>query len=489
MGIIQRQGLQNTIITYTGILIGFVSLLYVQPKFLSKEEIGLIRILLSFSALAGTVFPLGTGSITLRYFPFFKDREKNHHGFFGFMMLLPLAGYGVVALLLFLLKSFVLNQYRTESPLFTEYFNYVFALIFIMGFIGVVTNYSFALFRTIFPSLLSEIGMRAAYIAVILIYAAGWVDLDNFIRLLIATYAVQFALVLTFIFLIDKPSFKIDFDFLKKQDPRKMISYGMVLSFSAMANLGLKNIDVIILGKYVALSQVGVYALAAFIPTVIEAPLNALDKITGPQIADGWAKNRMDLIQLIYYKSTKYLMLIGGLLFLGINCNIAALYKIIPNNFSDGIPVVMIISIGTFINICTGINGSIIFNSSKYIYGTYLLFLLIFLAVVNNFLFIPRFGIAGAAMATALSAFIYNFLLFLFIWKNFRLQPFDINSLKTVLLIAFIFSLNYFYPSIENPIADILVKSGLISFVYISAVYLLKIVPEFHHFLPWEKKE
>lgn len=489
MGIIQRQGLQNAVITYTGIIIGFVSLLYVQPMFLTKEEIGLLRILISFSALAGTVFPLGTGSITLRYFPFFKNKAEKHYGFFGFMMLLPLVGYAIVALVLFFLKDFVLNQYRTESPLFTQYFNYVFLLIFIMGFIGVITNYSFALFRTIFPSLLSEIGMRAAYIGVILIYASGWVDLDNFIRLMIATYVGQFLLMLTFIFVIDKPSIKIDFDFLKKQNPQKMISYGMVLSFSAMANLGLKNIDVIILGKYVALSKVGVYALAAFIPTVIEAPLNALDKITGPQIADGWAKNRMDLIQVIYYKSTKYLMLIGGLLFLGINCNIAALYKIIPNNFSDGIPVVMIISIGTFINICTGVNGSILFNSSKFIYGTYLLFLLIFLAIVNNFLFIPRFGIAGAAMATALSAFIYNFLLFIFIWKKFKLQPFDINSIKTVLLIAFIFALNYFSPQLSNPYLEIIIKSVVISFVYLSAVYFLKIVPEFHHYLPWEKRK
>lgn len=77
MGIIQRQGITNAIITYTGILIGFASLIFIQPKFLTKEELGLIRVLFSFSALIGTIFPLGTGSITIKYFPFLKMLTKD----------------------------------------------------------------------------------------------------------------------------------------------------------------------------------------------------------------------------------------------------------------------------------------------------------------------------------------------------------------------------------------------------------------------------
>ena len=93
MGIIQKQGLQNAVITYTGIAICFISLLYVQPKFLTKEELGLVRVLFSFSALIANIFPLGMPSVTLRYFPFFKDAGKRHQGNFAFMLLWPLLGY------------------------------------------------------------------------------------------------------------------------------------------------------------------------------------------------------------------------------------------------------------------------------------------------------------------------------------------------------------------------------------------------------------
>ena len=77
MGVIKRQGIKNTIITYVGIAIGFVSLIFVQPHLLSSSELGLVRILLSFSSFIATVLPLGVSNINVRYFPFFKDESKN----------------------------------------------------------------------------------------------------------------------------------------------------------------------------------------------------------------------------------------------------------------------------------------------------------------------------------------------------------------------------------------------------------------------------
>ena len=486
MGIIQKQGLQNAFITYAGIAIGFISLLYIQPKFLTKEELGLVRVLFSFSALIANIFPMGTASITLRFFPFFKDKEQGHHGYFAFMLLWPIVGYVICASLLFLFKSFIIGQYADQSKLFTVYFNHLFALIFIIGFIGVANTYSFALFKTIFPSILNEIVLRLSYIVVILIYAAGWVTLDGFLYLFMGTYLLQLVMVLIYIYWIDRPALQINKTHFKKQEIRKMLGYGLVLSFSGMANLGLKFIDVIILGKYVSLSKVGVYALAAFIPTVIDAPYYALDKITSPKIGDAWAKNDLSVIKEVYYKSTRYLMLLGGLLFLGINLNIEQLFKLIPNNYSDGINVVLIISLGTLINISTGVNDSIIFNSSKYIYGTYMLLILFVLAVVNNMLFIPRYGIEGAAIATALSAFIYNLLKYLYIWKKFHLQPFDSNALRIVIIIAITWIVFHFIPQANNAMLSIIFKSVMITVFYVGLAALLKVAPEFHSWLPWK---
>jgi len=110
MGIIKKQGIQNTIISYIGILIGFVNLIVIQPFFLTPEEIGLTRVLFSFSSIIAVFLPLGIGHIIYRYFPKFKNEEKGHYGFLGFALLFPAAGLLIVTALLYLLKDFFIVQ-------------------------------------------------------------------------------------------------------------------------------------------------------------------------------------------------------------------------------------------------------------------------------------------------------------------------------------------------------------------------------------------
>lgn len=132
MGVIQRQGLKNTITTYLGIAIGFVSLIVIQPQFLTKEELGLTRILYSFSILVAMFVPLGIGNATTKYFPLFKDSDKNHHGYFAFMMLFPVIGFVLTTLVLLLSKDFIMAQYVKESPLLTDFFTiYFHSLLFL----------------------------------------------------------------------------------------------------------------------------------------------------------------------------------------------------------------------------------------------------------------------------------------------------------------------------------------------------------------------
>lgn len=484
MGIVQRQGILNSIITYAGIVIGFVSLLIVQPQYLTKEEIGLTRILFSFSALIATFMPFGMNSITLKYFPYFRNRDKGHYGFFGFMILVPLAGFLIVAIVIWSLKGFIVSQYIDQSKLFTDYFFYVFPMTFFLAFISVLNAYSYSLFKTSFPTLLNDILVRIVSILLFTIYHIKIIDRDQFVFLFISIYGLQLIILLIYIFVIDKPKIKVDVVFLKEQNPKAMFTYGLLLSLAALSSLGLKYLDVVMLGKFVPLSLVGIYAISAFIPTVIEAPLSALEKISLTAIAQARSKNNMEDIREIYFKSSKYLLLIGGLLFLGVNLNIDSLYKLMPDkDFALGKYVVLIISIGTLINMATGTNDSIIYTSEKYVYGTYMLFVLFVMAIINNLIFIPRYGIVGAALATALSALIYNSMKFIFIWRSFHLQPFDKNTLLILCNIIFCWFIIYFVPHIENAVVDIIIRSVITTFIFGIATYFLKIVPEFHKYL------
>ncbi|HNQ13333.1 MAG TPA: polysaccharide biosynthesis C-terminal domain-containing protein [Bacteroidia bacterium] len=489
MGVIKRQGIKNMITGYVGMAIGFVNLIVIQPHFLTKEELGLTRLLYSFSLLIAMFVPLGIGNATIKYFPIFKDQARKHHGYFGFMNLFPLVGFLGASAVLWISKDFIFNQYRSESPLFLEYFNYIFPLIFFNSFIAVLAVYCNANYKTTIPSFLNDVVIRLLTILVVSIYFLKWLTLDQFITCFAAIYAIQMFVLVAYIFIFDKPGFKIDWKMIREKRMKDVIQYGMILWFAGIASLGLKYFDSIMLAKYMPLAFVGIYTVAAFIPTVIEAPLNALERIAGSKISFAWADNDHDQIREIYRKSSLYLFLLGGFLFLVINVNIHSMLTFLPDGYQQGEWVVLIISLGTLYNMATGLNAPVLFNSDKYKYGALFLIILAIVVIVMQMIFIPMFGIAGAAMATSLAAFIYNTLLLVSVWKFFSLQPFDTKNTRVLASIILVFAFIYSLPHLQSEFFDIIFRTILVVVLYGFLIYFQNIIPEFHRFLPWERKQ
>src|SRR5204863_779031 len=101
----------------------------------------------------------------------------------------------------------------------------------------------------------------------------------------------------------------------------------------------------------------------------------------------------------------------------------------------------------------------------------------------------PRYGIEGAALATSAASIIYNGMLFLTVYRFYKLQPFDKKNLRILAIVIIIFLVFYFLPHIAIPWIDIAVRTSAISLIYFVLAYSLKIVPEFHRYLPWEKSK
>ena len=110
---------------------------------------------------------------------------------------------------------------------------------------------------------------------------------------------------------------------------------------------------------------------------------------------------------------------------------------------------------------------------------------LLLIAYINYRIFIPLFGMNGAALATAMSATIYNMAKYFIVWHYYHLQPFTIDTLKVIAIILITGVLVYFIPPAGNPIIAIAIRSSLIGLIFGSLVYVLKIVPEFHHLIPF----
>jgi O-antigen/teichoic acid export membrane protein len=126
VGEIKQQGISNTIYMYVGLGVGFLNTLFVQPELLTTSEIGLTKVLFSFSMLFSTLLPMGSNNMILRYYPRFRDEARGDHGFLGLVTGITLLGFVVYGLLLWLFSPLFLSSYLEKSPAFANYFLWVF---------------------------------------------------------------------------------------------------------------------------------------------------------------------------------------------------------------------------------------------------------------------------------------------------------------------------------------------------------------------------
>lgn len=483
MGVIQRQSIKNFFSSYMGVLIGFLNVLVIQPRFLTPEELGLTRVLYSFSLLLSTFVPLGSANIIIRYFPHFRNPEKKHHGFFGFIIAVSLIGFVFTVLLLLLGKNYIMAQYMEKSPMFADFFLYVFPLLFFLTFITQLNLYCYSLYKTTVPVFLNDVVSRLMVIGVVSLYYLKLFPLQTFITLFVSVYALQVLMQMVYIYYEEKPGFKIDLPKFKSVGWNNMFGYAAVVWLASVSSTGLKELATVVLGSKISLAQVGIYVVASFIPTLIEVPLGALDKIATFNISSALAQKRYDTVKEIYSRSARYLLLIGGWLFLLINGNINSLLEILPEKYRGGGEIVFILSFGTLFNMATGLNSQILFYSEKFYYGA---LLMIGAVIVNMSLLlwlIPLYGVIGAAMATAFSGMLMNSVSTFIVYRTFKIHPFEILTIKSLILLAGVGLLDHVVPHLSNKIIDVLVHSSIITSTVFILVYILKFLPEMNQII------
>jgi len=96
---------------------------------------------------------------------------------------------------------------------------------------------------------------------------------------------------------------------------------------------------------------------------------------------------------------------------------------------------------------------------------------LVIITVLLNLVFIPMFGINGAAFATFISVVLYNSAKLLFVNYKFKIQPFSSATAKTFILILVLIATFYFWEFPFHPLLNIALKSVIVSLLYFIIVY------------------
>lgn len=484
MGVVKRQGLTNTAIVLLGTLIGAISLLIVQPYCLSKEELGLTRLILSFATVLASVLSFGVSSMTVRYLPKVFEPATHHRGFFGFMLLYVSASVCLGILALLALRQPLAGLYGDSGAIFSENLLFVVLLSVSYSLVLGFNAYSIALMRTVFPTLVNDIGVRLLFIAVIVIHYFGHLDAWWFLLAFTTVYSLQALVMLVYVLLAGDAGMKPDFQHIRHSiGLRSILRYGSILTFTAINSVSLKYLDTIFVGR-ISLDSVAVYSVAAFVGILIEIPLNALERIANPSISHALARNDMDVVRTVYHDSSRALLFLGGWLFLMVALNVGDLLRLLPEGYEEGVLVTQVIALGALVNMATGVNYPILANSHKYIWGSVFLVILLAATVIGNLVLIPRMGMLGAAVAGCFASVLYNVLKFEFIRRVFGLQPFDRSTVVQVLIVGALLLVGMLVDPPFGAMTNMVLRGVIITLAYAAITIALRTSTDLYHHIP-----
>ncbi|MCH5716996.1 polysaccharide biosynthesis C-terminal domain-containing protein [Niabella hibiscisoli] len=184
------------------------------------------------------------------------------------------------------------------------------------------------------------------------------------------------------------------------------------------------------------MAKVGIFTLAYTLTSLIQAPQRGIIAATIPHLARAWKDKNMQSIQNIYHRSSINQLIFAVLILILITLNYqnAVITFKLKADYLLGFNAFVILGLTRLVDMGTGVNAQIIGTSNYWRFELLSGLVLLVLMLPLNYLLTKRLDIIGPSLANLISFSIYNMVRVVFLWKKFRLFPFTMKSLYTILL-------------------------------------------------------
>ena len=483
MGVVLKQSIQNTVVTYLGFFFGAINTLFLYTKILPDEYYGLVTFILASGAILMPLMAFGVHNTLVKFYSNHQEGEKD--GFFTLMLLIPLLGILPVTLVGLIWYEPIGNWVSQVNPMVKDYLWYVFFVGLAMAYFEVFHSWCRVYLKSVFGNFMKEVFARIGVSILLLLFYFDVISLDVFFKCLVGLYLLRTIIIKIYAFTLRMP--KLDFNL--PPFTKEILSYSFLIILGGSAALILLEIDKVMLNQFISIENVAYYGVSVYIATVIIVPSRAMHQITYPLTAELMNLGNQSELEKLYQKSSLTLFIASGILFVLIILNLNDLYLMLPENYRNGFTIVFLIGLAKVMDSILGNINSILYNSDYY--KTVLVFgvCLAALTIILNYLLIPKLGLEGAALASFVSIFIFNLVKLVFVKMKFGIMPFTSATFKvfaTLVLLAVLFDLVQFQ---FHPVINIGLKSLLVVVMYVGILYRFNISEDVTGFLSkWLKK-
>jgi O-antigen/teichoic acid export membrane protein len=332
---------------------------------------------------------------------------------------------------------------------------------------------------TVFATFLQDVLLRILILIFLVFYFFDIISFPHFMLGFVSAYLLNMLILLAYS-LSQKYYLPSTSNAYSPFDLKETFTYSFFAFFSGFTMILVSNIDLIMVDMFEGLENAGIYALAMYMGTVITVPRKSLAKIIHPILTKSFNENNLAEIKRLYTQSSINQLLFSLIIYVGILTSLDDLYRLLPNEFSEGKPIIAILGLAYLFDLATGSNGQIIITSKYFRFDFISSLILMIGAVLLNYFLIPKYGLMGAAIATATSVGLYNLIKTIFVWFVLRIQPFKWHTLSIIVLGIVCFYLGELINIGGHPILSITIRFAIIGTTYLGIAYTFRLSDEFN---------
>ena len=247
----------------------------------------------------------------------------------------------------------------------------------------------------------------------------------NFDQFTLPVYAFTFAVIIvmlvSFLFIFKKfRGIQLKRIFTNKEIIKT--SFPMMLSSSVLLIMAWS--DTIMIGIFKTEVEVGVYNVSLKLAMITGVVLGAVNSIVAPKLSETFNNNRMDEFRKLIKQSTRIIFFCTLPVLIILLLLPEFLLSFFGTEFLIAKNTLLILLIGQIVNAMSGSVGFILqMTGREKVYQNILLLTLV-INITLNIILIPKFGIEGAAIASAFSLLLWNLCSVFYIYRKYNVLTF-----------------------------------------------------------------
>ncbi|MBS1614978.1 MAG: polysaccharide biosynthesis C-terminal domain-containing protein [Bacteroidetes bacterium] len=405
-------------------------------------------------------------------------------------MLVPLITTALFCIPYFLAEPYIISRYKGfDRQYIEEFYAWLPLLGLLMSYMMLFEYYLVSRMKVALSVAMREVLLRLLNVLLIALFYAGFLDFHQFVIGTVLVHVIPVAVL----FALSKRTrgFQICFDWrvFNRKELYQIVHYAWYhLLLTVILNLN-GMLDILLIGMLSpnGLADVAVYNIALLLISFLSIPFRAMSGAAFPRLNEAFIDKSPELDSL-FTRSAVNIQLVTAAMWLLIAANLHNAVAILPKGYEAIAPAFLVLSLGRIIDLSTGLNTEVISITDHYKFTFRLSALLLISIFVLDRIFIPKYGLMGAAWVATGTLAAFNLAKLLFLYQKMKLLPFNKGSLSLLFACLLVFALNFILPAWPNPILDTIYRSLLLMIAYIGLLFLLRPSPDLTAYLAQIRK-